>query len=340
MRIYNIPIFVPHLGCPFDCVFCNQKHITGTQKPVVANEVKDIIEEQLATLPKDDRYVEAAFFGGSFTGIEGEVQEKLLSAAYEYIKSGDINGIRVSTRPDYIDDEILQRLEKYGVTTIELGVQSLDKGVLKAANRGHTIADVENAVNCIRNYKFKLGLQMMTGLPTDTKEKSLLTAKKIIALKPDFVRIYPTLVVKNTYLEKMYNDGIYKPQTLEEAVDVCKDLMKLFNSADIPIIRIALMTTDEISPNGSVVAGPFHSAFRELVESELYYELISSELKNRQCGNMIIYANNKEISKVVGNKKSNLNKAFSEFGVKFKVVGSDRIKKGELEFKEVKDGCF
>ncbi len=335
MRTFNIPIFVPHLGCPFDCVFCNQKHITGIQTPVTAEEVKSIIDSQLKTLPNNDCYIEAAFFGGSFTGIDAYEQEQLLASAYEYVKRGKINGIRVSTRPDYINTEILERLEKYAVTTIELGVQSLDESVLKAANRGHTAKTVENAVECIRKYNFKLGLQMMTGLPQDTKEKSVDTAKKIIELAPDFVRIYPTLVIKNTYLETMYRNGEYRPQTVDEAVAVCKELMKLFNDANVPIIRIALMTTDEISPNGSVVAGPFHSAFRELVESELYYDLMKREFEKMRGKKIEIYANSREISKVVGNRKSNVRRAYEEFGVRFKVIGDASVEKGKLVCREV-----
>jgi len=330
MRNFNIPVFVPHMGCPFDCVFCNQKYITGKQKPVTADEVKSIIENQLSTLPKEDRYIEAAFFGGSFTGIEADMQEELLSAAYEYVKSGRIDGIRVSTRPDYIDDAILERLEKYSVKSIELGVQSLDSEVLKAANRGHTVHDVENAVNLIRKYSFKLGLQMMTGLPADTKEKSISTAEKIIALKPDFVRIYPTLVVKDTFLEKLYLKGDYKPQTVDEAVDVCKELLKRFNKADIPVIRIALMTTEEISPDGSVVAGPFHESFRELVEAAIYYDLMADSLENCSCKNAEFKVNDREISKAVGNRRSNIEKLYNNFGIKVKIAGSKEIEKGKV----------
>lgn len=332
MHIYNIPIFVPHLGCPFDCVFCNQKHITGLQTPTTVEDVKRITDEQLATISKNDSYIEVAFFGGSFTGIEKKLQEDLLAAAFEYVKNGSIDGIRVSTRPDYIDGEILQRLKRYGVTTIELGVQSLDEEVLNASHRGHSREDVENAVELIRQYDFKLGLQMMTGLPCDTKEKSILTAKKIISLKPDFVRIYPTLVIKDTYLEKLYQRGEYKPQTVDEAVNVCKELVKLFNEAEINIIRIALMTTDEISPGGSVTAGPFHSAFRELVEGEIYFDKIKTFLCNNTKKDLTVYVNIKEISKVIGNRKINTERIYNEFGVQMKVVGKKEIKKGDIVF--------
>ena len=220
MKTYNIPIFVPHRGCPFDCVFCNQKRITGTQKEVTADDVHNIIGEYLKTLPSKNRRIEAAFFGGSFTGIPINEQSELLAAANEYLKKGDIDGIRLSTRPDYIDKEILDNLLKYGVTTIELGVQSMDDSVLKSSNRGHTRKDVINAVRLIKEYSFTLGLQMMTGLPGDTDEKSLYTADEIIKLKPDIVRIYPTLTIKDTFLEKMYLTGKYQPQSVDEAVNL------------------------------------------------------------------------------------------------------------------------
>ena len=224
MKTYNIPIFVPHRGCPFDCVFCNQKRITGTQKEVTADDVHNIIGEYLKTLPSKNRRIEAAFFGGSFTGIPINEQSELLAAANEYLKKGDIDGIRLSTRPDYIDKEILDNLLKYGVTTIELGVQSMDDSVLKSSNRGHTRKDVINAVRLIKEYSFTLGLQMMTGLPGDTDEKSLYTADEIIKLKPDIVRIYPTLTIKDTFLEKMYLTGKYQPQSVDEAVNLAKQL--------------------------------------------------------------------------------------------------------------------
>ena len=279
MKYYNIPIFVPHKGCPFDCVFCNQKHITGTQDEVTRDTVKNTIKEYLKTLPREDSYIEAAFFGGSFTGIERDLQELFLSTAYEFVKLGEIDGIRLSTRPDYIDEEILDRLKKYGVTTIELGVQSLDDEVLKLSGRGHDSSVVKKSVKLIKEYGFSLGLQMMTGLLGDTNEKSLKTADDIISLRPDFVRIYPTLTVKDTHLEKLYNEGKYKPQTVDEAVELCKELMIKFQKADIRVIRVSLQTTDEISPGGSIVAGPYDAQFREIVESEIYLDKIIKKIK-------------------------------------------------------------
>ncbi len=327
MKSYNIPIFVPHRGCPFDCVFCNQKHITGQTKDVDENDVKDTIEEYLKTLPKENRFIEAAFFGGSFTGIDIDVQRRLLSAAYEYVKSGEIDGIRLSTRPDYISAEILDMLDEYGVTTIELGVQSMDDEVLKCASRGHTAQQVRDAVALIRKYPFRLGLQMMTHLPGDTDERSIMTARKIIELKPDMVRIYPTLVIKDTYLEKLYREGKYTPHTVDEAVALCKQLLPMFDEAGIPVIRVALAVTDEISPGGSLVAGPFHSAFREIVESEIYFDKMLGEVKK---GAQKIGVNSREISKAVGNKRRNIERIEQITGKKIKIYGDDSIKRGNI----------
>jgi histone acetyltransferase (RNA polymerase elongator complex component) len=217
-------------------------------------------------------------------------------------------------------------LNKYSVTTIELGVQSLDDAVLRAANRGHTAKDVYSAVKLIKEYGFSLGLQMMTGLPGDTDEKSIETAKKIIELKPDFARIYPTLVLKDTKLEEMYKNGQYSPQELDDAVSLCKELLILFTNAGIPVIRISLQTTDEISPNGSLVAGPFNSQFRELVESEIYFDKFATALEEISSKDIIISVNPKDISKAIGSNKANINKIKNLYDINLKIVGDDKIK--------------
>lgn len=330
---YNIPIFVPHRGCPFDCVFCNQRRITGSIKDVTPRDVTETIEAYLKTLPKDGRIIEAAFFGGSFTGIPMEEQTALLGAAYEFKKRGLIDGIRLSTRPDYISGEILDNLARFKVTTIELGVQSMDDGVLKASNRGHTRADVINAVKLIRKYPFSLGLQMMTGLPSDTDEKSIKTAEEIIELKPDIVRIYPTLTIKDTYLEKLYREGKYSPQTLDDAVELSKKLLLKFEANNIRVIRIGLQSTEEICENGSVVAGPVHSSFRELVESSIFYDKIAAVMKTGTQNNRdtkTIFVNPRDISKAVGNKRRNIIKIKQEFDADIKIVGNENIKRNEV----------
>lgn len=327
MKTYNIPVFVPHKGCPFDCVFCNQKRITGKTNDVSAETVVGIIEEYLTTLPKDGCRIETAFFGGSFTGIPIEEQSELLAAAKTYIDTGRIHGIRLSTRPDYISRPILDNLKKYGVTTIELGVQSMDDEVLVKSGRGHTKEQVKDAVKLIREYDFTLGLQMMTGLVGDTDEKSIKTAKEIIALKPDIVRIYPTLTIKDTHLETMYLNGEYTPQTVDEAVELCKKLVLMFEDNNITVIRLGLQSTDEICENGSVVAGPVHSSFGELVESSIYYDIISKSLS--EGDKAVVYVNSKEISKAVGNKRSNILK-LKERNIDIKIIGNNKLKRREV----------
>lgn len=333
MKHYNIPIFVPHLGCPFDCVFCNQHHITGADQIVTGDMVRQTVDAYLQTLPQVGRFVEIGFFGGSFTGIDAALQEELLCAAYAYVKRGDVQGIRLSTRPDYIDTTILERLRRYGVTTVELGVQSLDDEVLLASGRGHTRGQVYDAVKQIRRYPFALGLQMMTGLPKDTPEKSIDTARQIIAFAPRDVRIYPTLVIRDTYLEKLYRAGQYEPQTLLEAVTLCKTLAVMFDAAGIDVIRMALAVTEEMSPGGAVTAGPFHPAFRELVETEIYYDKINALIGNRK--HVDLYVPFRELSKAVGYRRANI-KRWERNGVLVRVKGEKRLPNGQMEIKEVK----
>lgn len=330
MKCYNIPIFVPHEGCPFDCIFCNQRKITGMDTSIGRENISGIIEEHLNTLPSGEKYVEAAFFGGSFTGISAEKQEELLGVAKEYLDRGKIQGIRLSTRPDYISKEILNRLKRFGVTTIELGVQSMDDEVLEASRRGHTKEDVKKASALIHDFGFRLGLQMMTGLPGDTPEKSIKTAEEIIALRPEFVRIYPTLVLKETELCALYKSGSYTPQSVEDAAKLCKELIKMFRNASVEIIRVALVTTEEISDKGSVVAGPFHPAFRELAEGEIYFDEIEKLLKENPDARTFA-VNPCEISKAVGNKKRNIERIKEKYGFLITIKSDADIESGKIK---------
>lgn len=330
MKYYNIPIFVPHEGCPFDCAFCNQRRITGADTSMTAERVSETIKKYLDTIPEGERTVEAAFFGGSFTGISKEKQEAFLEAAYEFVKNGKIDGIRLSTRPDYISAEILNRLERYGVTTIELGVQSMDDDVLKASGRGHTKDAVISAVSQIKKYPFKLGLQMMLGLPHDNAEKSIETAREIIALKPDFVRIYPTLVLKDTYLEKMFKRGEYTPWSVDETVNVLKVLIPMFLESGVEIIRVALAVTEEISPGGALVAGPFHPAIRELAEGEIYFDKICGIL-DKDSSVKAFFVNPTEISKALGNGRKNIKRIKEKYGIEIKIKPSVTLERGVIE---------
>ncbi len=311
---YVIPIFVPHLGCPNDCVFCNQTKISGQKTNVTKEDVRKTIEYYLEHIKEPDKKVEVAFFGGSFTGIDEEVQNELLGAAYEFIQAGKVDSIRISTRPDYIDKSILKRLKKYKVKTIELGVQSANDFVLKRALRGHTFQDVKRASKLIRRHGFILGHQMMVGLPDSSKIDEINTAKALIKLKPKMVRIYPVLVIKGTKLEKDYETGKYEPLTVVQAVEVCKELVRLFADKKIDIIRIGLQNTDEInSPemeNSEVVAGPYHPAFRQLVESAMWYDAIVTKIKklNVKVREVQVEVNPIDVNNVIGHKKENVQK--------------------------------
>lgn len=309
---YIIPIFVPHLGCPHQCTFCNQKEISGQTKQVTANDVKETIEYYLKNFKDDSKYVEVAFYGGSFTAIDEGKQNELLEAANEFIKQGRVNSIRLSTRPDYIDKSILKRLKKYNVKTIELGVQSANDYILAKCQRGHTFEDVKKASKLIRLYGFTLGHQMMIGLPESTKLDEINTAKALIKLKPKIVRIYPVLVIKNTPLAKEYEQGEYIPLTVEQAVDRAKDIMQLFNNAKIEVIRIGLQNTEEITDpseeSSQVIAGPYHPAFRQLVESGMWYDEIVQKIKkfNIKVMQVTIKANPENINNIIGHKKENV----------------------------------
>lgn len=334
---YIIPIFVPHLGCPNDCTFCNQKKISGQTKNVKAKDVKNTIEYYLNNFKDDNKYIEVAFFGGSFTGIDVDKQKELLSVAYEYIKNKKIDSIRISTRPDYINKEILKMLKSYGVKTIELGVQSTNDYILNKSKRGHTFEDVKKASKLIRKNGFILGHQMMVGLPESTRQDEINTAKDLIKLKPKIVRIYPVLVIKGTQLEKDYESGEYTPLTVEQAVETAKDLLVLFNKKKINVIRIGLQNTNEITdPNSKesqVVAGPYHPAFRQLVESRLWYDNIANEIKkvNSNVTHIQIDVNPSDINNAVGHKRINIKKINDTYNTDLKINPNSKIKKGKLK---------
>lgn len=311
---YIIPIFVPHLGCPNDCIFCNQKSISGQKKNMTRQEAKNIIETHLKSINKENSLVEIAFFGGSFTAIEEKQQEELLGLAYEYIKNKKVDSIRVSTRPDYINKTILKRLKKYKVKTIELGVQSANDYVLKRANRGHNFEDVKKASKLIRWNGFTLGHQMMVGLPDSTRIDELNTAKDLAKLKPKIMRIYPVLVLKNTQLEKDYLDKKYEPLTVGQAVERCKELCYFFGKKHITVIRIGLQNTENIcNPQNSkseVVAGPYHETFRQLVESSMWYDNIVNKIKefDVKVKEVEITVNPHNVNNIVGYKRENIEK--------------------------------
>ncbi len=339
---YIIPIFVPHLGCPNDCIFCNQKSISGQKKNMTKEEAKKIIDDYLKSIKGEEAQIEIAFYGGSFTAIEEKKQEELLETAYEYIKNGQVESIRISTRPDCIDKETLKRLKKYKVKTIELGVQSTDDYILKRSNRGHNFADVKKASKMIRWNGFKLGHQMMVGLPESTRIDEINTAKALIKLKPKMVRIYPVLVVKNTKLEKEYQEGKYEPLPLVQAVEICKELVRMFADKNIEIIRVGLQNTDEITEPGSkkseVVAGPYHPAFRQLVESAMWYDAIVGKIKklNVKVKEVEVTVNPIDANNVIGHKKENVMKLKNTYDVDLILKQDEAIKQGKSKIEITK----
>ena len=326
---YNIPIFVPHLGCPHDCAFCNQKRITGVSGETTPQQVIQTIETHLSTIAGG--FIEVAFFGGSFTGIPQSQQNELLEAVQPYLNDGRVHGIRLSTRPDYINSEILQNLKNYGVTAIELGVQSMDDAVLQRNKRGHTSADVVNATSQIRSFNFELGHQMMTGMYGSTSQKDIDTAREIIALKPDTIRIYPTMVLKSTELELLYLQGKYAPPTLEQTVALCKTLVLLFEVAEIKIIRLGLQATETMHTD--IAAGAYHSAFGQLVECSIMLEIMEEKLKAVSFHDKIqILVSPKKISPAIGDKKANIECLKQKYRLNRLTIRAD----GSLTGREVK----
>ncbi len=324
----NVSIFVPHLGCPNMCSFCNQHHIACTEKVPDETDILNAVNTAKSSKNYCPETTEIAFFGGSFTAIERDLMIELLKVGYRFVADGTVSGIRISTRPDAIDDEVLDVLKKYGVTTIELGAQSMDDEVLRLNDRGHTAEDVEKASQSIKQHGFKFGLQMMTGLYGSCDELDIKTAKKLIALSPDCVRIYPTITLKNTRLCELYRAGKYVPPTLEQTVELCVKLGQMFSEVHIPIIRLGLHTIDE----NAYVAGPWHPAFSELCDSLVFRDKILSRMNAK--GNYTASVCKQDLSKAKGQKKSNI-EYFKELGYNVKIIEDNSIEKNDVLVK----GC-
>ncbi|HVI40968.1 MAG TPA: radical SAM protein [Anaerovoracaceae bacterium] len=302
-----IPIFIPHLGCPNDCVFCNQKKITAKTAPLSKEDMVNMIEKYLKTISgRGIKTVEIAFYGGSFTGIPIKQQQEYLSIAKVYKDKGLIQKIHLSTRPDYIDDAILTNLKLYDVDIIELGVQSFDEDVLLLSNRGHSRDVVYSSSRLIQDYGFELGLQLMISLPGDTYEKSINSAKEAVKIGPSIARLYPTVIIKDTELYEMYLRGEYTPLSLEDTIRTTKDMYLILTNAGINVIRIGLKSTDLINENGEI-AGGYHPAFRQLVESEIAREQMEAQLLPflSQARVIAFYSNGTSFSNMIGNRKFN-----------------------------------
>lgn len=306
MKHRTVPIFVPHLACPRRCSFCDQRAISGAAEAPGPEEVARLLRGAAEAL--GDSRAEIAFFGGSFTAVEPEYMLSLLRAAQPFLHSGRFTGIRVSTRPDAVGREILDVLAAHGVDTVELGAQCLDDAVLKRNRRGHTAADVAAAAARVREAGMKLGLQMMTGLFGDTDRGAVQTARGLAAMRPDFVRIYPTVVLRDTPLEKLFQSGEYRPPALEEAVGLCGALLRLFEGEGIPVIRLGLHHSGDLEKRR--VAGPYHPAFRELCEGRLYLEEALAQIREQGLsgGKLTLWVASGAASKMAGHRRENTTK--------------------------------
>ncbi len=304
MKHRNVSLFVPHEGCPHACTFCNQKVISGQSIALTVEEIRSSCEKALQSdgyLPENS---EIAFFGGSFTAIPTEKQIFYLESVQAFIGVHKFGSVRISTRPDCITEENLTLLKQYHVKNIELGAQSMSDEVLIANKRGHTAAHTEQAVRLLRKHGFGVGLQMMTGLYKSSPEADLFTAREFVRLQPDTVRIYPTAVLEGTALADLYKSGEYCPQTLDEAVLLCSQLLSLFRENGIRVIRTGLHAGGDVQ--GNLLAGVFHPAFGELCEGEIYYNKILLALAQKPQGSYTAFVNPSEFSKAVGQKRKNL----------------------------------
>ncbi len=327
-----IPVFIPHAGCPHQCVFCNQKTISGQKENGLEAAKEQIEKYRQWTKPSVDN--EIAFYGGSFTALPKKLQLELLELGKGYLERGLAGALRLSTRPDYIDPEELELLKRYKVKTVELGAQSLDDEVLRLAERGHGAQAVAKAVALLKEYNFTVGLQLMVGLPGENKESFYATVGRAVALKPDLVRIYPLLVVRDTPLAKDFLAGRYRPLTLEEAVEESYYALNAFQRADISVIRLGLQPDEELQAEGNILAGPFHPAFGELVKSYGYKVNVEKLIAKLPVGyyTMVITLPRTLASIVRGQKNSNIKawekdgrvKVIIQEGEKFEVSFHDR----------------
>lgn len=301
MKHSNISIFVPHIGCPHKCSFCDQRTITGTAKIPHGEDVKKICEKALGEV-KDPQLSEIAFFGGSFTAVPREYMLELLESAVEFVGENKFSGIRLSTRPDYISEEILDILKAYKVTSIELGAQSMSDKVLEANERGHSAEDVFKASELIRKYGFELGLQMMVGLYKSSIDDELQTIDSIMKIKPDTLRIYPVVILENTKLGELFKSGKYKPMQFDDVVLICCKALEDCEKENIRVIKCGLHASEFVEQEK--LGGFYHPAFREICEGRLYLRKIAELIGSFSYGKFSVPAKN--LSKALGQKKCNI----------------------------------
>jgi histone acetyltransferase (RNA polymerase elongator complex component) len=333
-----VPIFIPHVGCPYHCAFCNQAVITGVKNNIPSPEqLHQQIDTFLSFKTKQRNKVQIAFFGGNFLGLEKDDAEYLLNEADKFVKAGSVDSIRFSTRPDTIDDQRLDIIKKYPVSTIELGVQSMNDEVLSLVKRGHASSDTEKAVYLLKERNYETGMQLMVGLPGDDEAGMLATGRKTTELCPDFVRIYPTVVVAGSLLARWYKKGKYSPLPLEKCVTLVKKLYILFREKNIPVIRMGLQASDDLN-GGAVLAGPYHPAFGHLVHSEIFLDMAKEELLTSRFSlpgsDISFLVNPRSISKMRGIKNRNIKILKEKFSVKsIKIIPDSSMAEDELKIK-------
>lgn len=315
MKHVTIPVFVPEKCCPFQCIFCNQQKITGRLDIPKPADVGEIIEKHLATISLRNSIVEVGFFGGNFTGIPLDEQEQYFVAVKPYLDDGRISSIRLSTRPDYINLDVLGLLKKYRVKTVELGAQSLDDEVLLRSRRGHTTTDVINASKMITDYGFRLGLQMMIGLPGDTLDKAVMTAKEIIRLGAVETRIYPLLVIKGTKLDQWYHEGRYIPLSIEETISWLKTIIPFFEEASVEITRVGLHSSVGLQTGKELVAGPYHPSIRELAMTEVWWDRLKSLMDHPDRRKIMISVNPSQYNFAIGYYGKNRKRLLKQYSV-------------------------
>lgn len=322
-RPFIIPVFLPNLGCPHQCTFCNQTSITGVKQNLIPPEkLRFWINEFIKFKGKSRNKVQISFYGGNFLGLEKNYLKTLLNESTKFVESGKVNSIRFSTRPDTIDPERLDILKGYPISTIELGVQSMDDRVLALVKRGHTSLDTVKGVALLKERGYEIGLQMMVGLPGDDQAKSLATGRRIAELSPDFVRIYPTVVLKNSLLAKWYKKGKYVPLSLEPCVTLVKNLYLLFREKKIPVIRMGLQASEDLEKGAKILAGPYHPAFGHLVYSEIFLDMAEAYLKSNllftktSSDTISIKIHPRSISKMRGLKNKNIEILKSKYQIK------------------------
>jgi len=333
---FIIPIFIPHAGCPHRCVFCNQSSITGVDSKPPGISISDQVERFLKYKSKRRNFVQIAFFGGNFLGIKADEIKRLLAEAAEFVQAGRIGSIRFSTRPDTVDGHRLNMIKEFPVATIELGVQSMDDRVLSATQRGHTASDTEKAIQRLKQLNYEIGLQLMVGLPGDTPARLRASARRVARLRPDFIRIYPTVVLADSPLAKWYKNGRYTPLSLTEAVAEVKDIYGIFKKENIRVIRMGLQATEDLEKDSTMLAGPYHAAFGHLVYSAIFLDMAVAALKSHRTtgGKVALHVHPRSISKMRGLENRNINLLKEKFKLKsVEVIPDASLDEEQLQVK-------